>query len=619
MTELLHHHTAPEGHGHPHEHEHEERALLVLYATETGNSLDVAERVARAARRRHFHTRVAAMDDYPLTELINETLVVFVLSTTGTGQEPRPMAPLWNVLLRSDLPHDLFDHLDYAVFGLGDSAYEKFNWAAKKLARRLESLGARHIVERGEGDEQHRFGVYGALVPWMKSLFEALLEMHPLPEGAFIEPDHTLGPPRVTMTPAPSTPTSAAPLENALPHHHFGRMVENKRITAGDWSQDVRHFTIDFDEDIEYAPGDVALLYPEAHADDVEAFLQRLGWSAADADAPLLVRPTSSDLSLPAHFSADAPVTLRDVLTKYVDIAAVPRLSFFEVIRHFTDDEQHREKLEDFCTEEGQDDLYDYVHRVRRTIVEVLAEFKSVRIPREYVFDVFPPMRPRMFSIASSLKMHPRQIQLCIAIVTYWTRLKTPRKGVCTTYLSRLGPGSRIRVGFQKGTLALPEDLSTPILCVGPGTGVAPMRAIIEERVSAGSRTNTLYFGCRSAGKDEHYAAEWALYAAEQVLEYRPAFSRDAPCASGMPDAHARIREKVYVQDLIRRDASAVWACLRDGGFVYIAGSANQMPKAVRAALVHAAETCGAMSPADAQAFLVRLEREGRLFEEGWN
>ncbi|KAJ3012510.1 hypothetical protein NUW54_g1847 [Trametes sanguinea] len=118
---------------------------------------------------------------------------------------------------------------------------------------------------------------------------------------------------------------------------------------------------------------------------------------------------------------------------------------------------------------------------------EVLEEFRSVKIPREYVFDLFPPLRPRQFSIANSVKTHPRKIHLCIAIVQYRTMLKIPRRGVCTSWLAGLKPGDQLQIGVQKGFITLPPDLTTPVICVGPGTGVAPMRAIIQERIHDGN------------------------------------------------------------------------------------------------------------------------------------
>lgn len=216
-----------------------------------------------------------------------------------------------------------------------------------------------------------------------------------------------------------------------------------------------------------------------------------------------------------------------------LDISCVPRKSFFEFLVHFTADEQEREKFEEFVslsaegasdsfylpvtllqqTYAGQDELYEYTNRVRRTILEVLLDFRHVSIPLDYIFDLFPLIRPRQFSIASSSRFGigerssiaeasssvPTQrgtsMDLCVAIVQYKTRLKAPRRGLCTTWLAGLQPSEdspcRIRVGLRKGALKLPpskEGSDAPVICIGPGTGVAPMRAIIQERISRGQK-----------------------------------------------------------------------------------------------------------------------------------
>ena len=150
------------------------RPLLILYATESGNAQDVADIIARKCRSAWFRARVMSIDTYPsvrqtekreqaLTalrqaDLVAEELVIFIVSTTGSGQEPRSMTSFWNMLLRSDLPNDLFEDLTFTVFGLGDTAYEKFCWPAKKLHRRLLTLGAVELCEKGEGDDQHQLG-----------------------------------------------------------------------------------------------------------------------------------------------------------------------------------------------------------------------------------------------------------------------------------------------------------------------------------------------------------------------------------------------------------------------------------------------------------------------------
>ncbi|KAL1759766.1 hypothetical protein FB107DRAFT_204590 [Schizophyllum commune] len=574
----------------------EERSLLILYATETGNSQDCADRIARECRRIAFQCRVVSVDEYDLSSLLTEPLVIFVISTSGSGREPRTASPLFNLLLRADLPHDLFDELSFTVFGLGDSAYEKFCWPAKVLNARLRGLGAHEILARGEGDDQHTMGIDGALEPWMAKLLDALLALYPLPEETSIAGPTSRPPPRVTFKPSE---TSDLPLPDPLatnPDYFNATLSVNRRLTAEDWWQDVRHF--------DYLPGDAAVVHPEAAPADVEVFLSLMGW-ADQADERLGLVHAQKDQTLPSFLP---PVsTLRTLFTRYLDFNAVPRRGFFVWLRHFATDELERERLDEFLGD--GDDLYDYTTRVRRTIAEVLADFRHLRIPKEYIFDVFPPLRPREFSIASSIERHPRNIHLCIAIVKYRTKLKVPRRGVCTSWLVGLPIGAALRMRIHRGLIELPPP-TVPVICVGPGTGIAPMRAVIEERVAAAATDNTLSFGCRSAFKDEHYAEEWAAYAKEGHLTYRVARSRDGPEGAA----------RVYVQDLMREDARRLWELVGEReGRVFISGSSNKMPAAVRGALAHAAETYGDLSAEAAKAYVEKMERDGRLVEECWS
>jgi len=200
-------------------------------------------------------------------DLLSETIVLFVVSTSGSGVEPRSMTPLWNNLLRSDLPPNIFEDLYVSVFGLGDTAYEKFCWAAKKLSRRLESLGACEFHVRGEGDEQHAHGgvvshrvkrpltsprIDGALQPWTEGLLETLLEMFPLPSGVELTPANVIPPPRVVLEPASQAThdTSQDPLKVDLQYHR-GVVKTNERITAADWYQDVRRLEFEFEDNVQ--------------------------------------------------------------------------------------------------------------------------------------------------------------------------------------------------------------------------------------------------------------------------------------------------------------------------------------------------------------------------------
>ncbi|GJE93014.1 sulfite reductase flavoprotein subunit alpha [Phanerochaete sordida] len=588
-----------------HDHDElDERELTILYATETGNAQDVAERLARLCRRLHFRVRLCSIDEYQVDDIFSTHLIIFVISTTGSGREPRSMTRFWTSLLRGDLPSDLFDHLDFTIFGLGDTAYEKFCWPAKMLERRLLQLGATKIVDRGDADDQHPLGIDGALDPWMRTLSDTLLSLFPLPPGLEVKPDG-LPEPRASVT--EPEPAAVPPDAGSFQGYYTATVARNTRITDPEWYQDVRHFDLDFDADLEYAPGDIAVVAPEAPADDVEAFLQCVGW-LDEADTPFAVKHVLPDQSLPARLPRT--LTLRALFTRYLDINAVPRRSFFSLLRHFTSDELELEKLDEFLSSEGADDLYDYCQSVHRRIREVFEEFRSAKVPKDYLFDLFPPLRPREFSIASSSLRNPRRIELCVAIVKYRTKLKIPRRGVATTYLAALQPGDKLHIRLKKGIITLPPDKATPIICVGPGTGIAPMRAVIEERVAQGAKANTLYQGCRSASKDQHYREEFTRLTEAAQLEYRVACSRDGP-----PGV-----KRTYVQDLIAADAERIWELLgARGAWLYISGSSNKMPAAVRAAVQGALEQYGQKTEAEAKEFIADMERGGKLVEDCWD
>ncbi|KAH6904457.1 hypothetical protein BKA70DRAFT_1296764 [Coprinopsis sp. MPI-PUGE-AT-0042] len=582
------------------------RELHILYATETGNSQDAADYIARQCRRIAFRCRVTSMDAYSVPDLISENLVIFVASTTGSGVEPRAMTELWNTLLRSDLPEDLFEDLPFAVFGLGDTSYESFNWAAKKLSRRMQSLGAEEIMERGEGDEQHPLGIDGALFPWTEKLLDVLVQMAPLVGDQATAP--AIPPSRVVLESTAEDELKKTADSFTVDSRYYEATVKtNRRLTAEGWSQDVRHFEFEYEDEVRYEPGDVAVIHPVASQADVDSFLEVMDWTRI-ADEPVKIIPQMSDQSLPSHLPDVA--TLRTIFTRYLDFNGIPRRSFFQFLRYFTTDELEREKLDEFLSPEGSNELFDYVYKVRRTMYEVLTEFRNVRIPQDYIFDVFPPLRPRHFSIASSVSKHPRQIHLCVAIVKYRTKLKIPRKGVCTSYLALLKPGEKLRIGILKGLIRLPPDTQTPIICIGPGTGIAPMRAVLEERIFRGSEANTLYFGCRSESQDQHYGDEWKALHESSALMYRTAFSRDAPEGSRRP----------YVQDRILEDAQTIWRLVCNGGaWVYISGSSNKMPVAVKEAIAHAVQQHGGMSTEEAKTFVDSMVKEGRLVEECWS
>lgn len=368
---------------------------------------------------------------------------------------------------------------------------------------------------------------------------------------------------------------------------------------------------------------------PENDPCEVQRLLDRMQWNEI-ADHPLefFVEP---DASLPFSLEHAKQPTLRSILTTFVDFNSVPRPSFFEKLIPFAaQDHMEREKLQEFCTPgEGADEMYEYAMRVRRTMLEVLEEFGTVQIPLNYVLDVFPVLRRREFSIASSPALHPRCVQLAVAIVTYKTRLKERRRGLCTSWLSNLKIGSKIPISIRPSAMstAALENHRAPAIFVGPGTGIAPIRSVLltrheELQDDRGQSTmrgseNLCVFGCRNQEKDFLFKKEWNSLDQKGCIELHLAASRDQA-------------EKVYVQDRISHHARRVWDILRLGSqgnitsrsnlpIVYICGSSGKMPQAVRAAIVHAAQTFGQLSEEEACQYIDTLEARGCWIEECWS
>jgi len=269
--------------------------------------------------------------------------------------------------------------------------------------------------------------------------------------------------------------------------------------------------------------------------------------------------------------------------------------------------------------------------RVRRTIVECLEEFQSVRFELGWLCDVIPWMRERQFSIASHPKYiahqsresakedHPTRLQLAVAIVKYRTRLREPRRGVCTAWLASLPVGLEIPFRIEKGTMQLPSDDTTPVIYVGPGTGVAPMRSLLQRRLlphlekhGAGesekvSDANRIYLGFRHSQKDFLFEEDWTEWSKLGLLEWRLAASRETD-------------SKIYVQDLLKEDLALIWKTIGErNGYVLISGSAGKMPEAVRDALKEACITEGDMEEDQAIRFLNAMEVQNRLQEECWS
>lgn len=415
-------------------------------------------------------------------------------------------------------------------------------------------------------------------------------------------------------------------------------LQENRRLTPTTHWQDVRQLSFNSSSFTSYDPGDILTIFPKNPLQDVDTLLDLMRWTNIADQEVCFIRNKSCGRDCqysppPVSLeSTSSPMSLRKLLTNSLDINSIPKRSFFAMIAHFTDDEMQKERLLEFVNPEYVDELYDYTTRPRRSILEVLQEFDTVKIPWQWAASILPELRGRQFSIASGGQLKTDThghacFDLLVAIVRYKTVIKKIREGVCTRYLAALPEGSSLDVALQKGSLGVSkQQTSRPLVMIGPGTGIAPVRSLVWQRLQWGEQLQTrplapangsigekkdvgemaLFFGCRNKDADYFYQEEWDHLRKELPLQTFTAFSRDQ-------------KHKVYVQDTIREHSELVYRLLHElPGIVYVCGSSGKMPKAVRMVLTEAFTRCGKMHQGDAEAYLQKMEKEGRYKQETW-
>eukprot|EP00088_Acartia_fossae_P058241 TRINITY_DN6808_c0_g1_i8.p1 TRINITY_DN6808_c0_g1~~TRINITY_DN6808_c0_g1_i8.p1 ORF type:complete len:607 (-),score=81.11 TRINITY_DN6808_c0_g1_i8:200-2020(-) len=602
------------------------RRILVIYGSQTGTAQQVAERIAREGKRLHFQTHVTSFDEYSMQSLPQEELAVYVVSTTGQGEEPDNMKKSWKMLLRRNLPTNSLAAQRFGVLGLGDSSYPKFNLVAKKLSKRLVQLGGIQLQPAGLGDDQHDLGPDFVIDPWLANFWDKALQLYPMPPGVQPISKETLPEPKYKViwmdeesdnnfsngqasidatemkTPQPAT-SAQNPFLSGVKSCH--------RLTPQDHFQDVRLVELDISNSgIVYSPGDIAIVQPENLQQNVDFFFSLFPNLDKNRKFRLECRDTS--FPLPHNSVLPSPCTILEAVTSYFDIQSIPKRYFFELLAHFTTDELEKEKFLEFNTAEGQQELYEYCNRPRRNILEVLYDFRHTtpNIPFDYLFDLIPQIKSRSFSIASSQEKHGNNLQLLVAVVRYMSNLKSPRLGLCSNWLARRNQGDKIKVWTRSGTLKFPPNEETPCILVGPGTGVAPFRSFISSVVASSSnkRQIVLFFGSRNKSADFFFADEWSADSADSAdnVKVITAFSRDQ-------------EDKIYVQHRIQENKELVCDLIFDKkGWFYVAGNSKFMPTQVRDALIECL-TSRLCSREEAEKYVSTMEAKGRYQTETWS
>lgn len=484
--------------------------------------------------RKGLESNVFAMNDYNVQNLDTEKMIVFVVATTGQGDPPNNMRQFWRLLLRKNLPTTLLSNVKYGILGLGDSSYQKFNFAAKKLNRRLMQLGAKELLPIGLADDQHDLGIDAVVDSWLEEMWMKVGDTFNISiidlinnENNIIERFHISERDRNSMN------NEYCSVHDIFMKEVFtnnevkvGTIIENIRTTAQDHFQDVRLIKFRSDN-INYQPGDIVYVRPKNSQKQIEKFFNILNDNNVQLNPDMLIQVTEKEIKVPNVLKQI--LTLYQIVEQYWDLSFKPRRSTMQLLSLISENELEKGKLDEFTTASGQEELYNYINRPRRTILELLADFPHTtsKLNVKLLFEIMSPIKPRAFSIASSLRITENEIHLLVAVVKYKTKLLEPRYGLCSNWLASLKKEDKIIFWIQKGTFKF--EYNKPMIFIGPGTGIAPFRSAILDKCALDDNLNdcVLFFGCRNKKKDYHCKDDFEYLSLQKGLNLFCAFSRD--------------------------------------------------------------------------------------------
>jgi len=525
-----------------------EPLLTLLWASQTGNAETLAKRFGRHLRAAGVAVQVAVMDSFAPARLSEVGNLALISSTFGDGDSPDNGQGFWQSL---SAQQERLESLRYAVLALGDPSYETFCQHGRNLDQRLLTLGASPLIERVDCDGDFQAHADG----WFKALQQAL---------ALDIPDV------IPDSPGSDQPTRARP--------HRSRLAINRRLNGEGAAKDTRQFALTLgDSGMKYQAGDALGVWPQNCQALVDEVLELTGLKGEQA----------------VSVDKVGEVSLRQALSEHYEIARPNAESLDFIARH-----GRHPDLQNLLGESLRGELKSWLWG--RQLADVLREF-PVHCAGQELLDSLRPLQPRLYSIASSAMAHPDQVHLTVSAVRYGKR-----KGVSSTFLADRAEDCEVPIFLQPSRhFRVPADGDVPIIMIGPGTGVAPFRAFLQERQARGDQgKNWLFFGEQHAATDFYYRDELQGMQKSGLLTHLSlAFSRDQA-------------EKIYVQHRIRQQGAELWGWLQEGAQIYICGDATHMAKDVDLALREIITTHGGLSEERAAEHLRYLAEQKRYLRD---
>jgi len=532
--------------------------VTVLYGSQTGTAEGLAKKLVKTLKKGNFAAELHDMASYDRSQLPTEQNLLVITSTYGDGEPPDSASELHAWLLSEAAPR--LAGVSFSVLALGDSSYPDYCKCGIEFDTRLAELGAKRIYDRVDVDVDPD----EPYARWSAGVLAVLT-----PTGAGIPSGGT----------EPQEPLETSSSKN----HPFPAVVVDNRNLNGPGPKQTHQVALSLaGSDLTYQVGDALGVYPLNPPAIVDEILANLPFRPSEVPAP-----------------DGGEVSLREALIRHYDIGSINK----SIIQKW----QARSGSPFLRSLVQADDKKAYDDfSWGRDLIDLVIDHPADFSDAEEFVSILKKLQPRLYSIASSPRAHPGEVHLCVGIVRY-DSFGRKRGGICSTFLAdRLTPGLKPRIYVHSNkAFRLPADDDRDVIMVGPGTGIAPFRAFLEERkATAAPGRNWLFFGNPHSATDFHYREELEGFQADGTLTRLDlAWSRDQ-------------QEKLYVQHLMLQNGAELWAWLQAGAAFYVCGDASRMAKDVDQALLKIVQTHGSLTSEEAAAFISRLKKEKRYLRD---